>query len=198
MINNIKHQIIDFRFASVNDILDSKYVWGGTWSRLYEYKYVIDFIEKNKLINIPEIHNSSWGYEGIHLVFRDDLDKIGNCVHSDIVNSKHRKTFYYDITTELKEFENKFDFVVNISTIEHLSSEKDQIKSIENLFKQVKCGGYLILTFDYPRVNLNIIETLTNVKCAEKINVLNGENSANPNKSYKDLNIVYLIIKKNE
>ncbi len=198
IMNNI--EVIDFRFAEVTDNYDLKYKQDGAWSRIYEYLYVTEFIKLNKLKNltIPEIHNSSWGFEGIHVIFRDELDILGKCVHSDIVHSDHRETYYYDIITENKDFVNKFDFVVNISTIEHLNTAKDRILSIQNLFKQVKAGGYLIMTFDYPRVNLVEIETLVGSKCHEKINVLNGENSINPNINYKNLNIIYLILKKNE
>ena len=54
---------------------------------------------------IPEIHNSSWGFEGIHVIFRDELDKIGKCIHSDIINSDYRDTFYHDIIVENKDWE---------------------------------------------------------------------------------------------
>jgi SAM-dependent methyltransferase len=185
-------EITDFRFASVNDIFNLKY---NAWSRAYEYPYVFNEII-NKNINKPTIHNTSWGYEGVHVMFRDDLDVIGECIHSDITKSQFRDTYYYDITTEKKEFEAKFDFVINVSTIEHLNTVEDRLKSIENLFKQVKKNGYLILTFDYPRVSLIEIESLVNSKCNREFVLLNGENSKLPNNRYKDLNIVYLILKK--
>jgi len=193
-------EVIDFRFADASDNFDAKYSQIGAWSRPYEYFYVIDFIKWNVLKNIehPEIHNSSWGFEGIHVTFRDELDGLGKCVHSDIIHSDYRESFYYDITTESKEFENKFDFVVNVSTIEHLNTVQERLLAIENLFKQVKPNGYLILTFDFPRVNLSEIETLINSECKAASIKLNGENSVNPNVAYKHLNIVYLIIRKNE
>lgn len=195
-MNNIK--VIDFRFAELNDQYELKYKQEGAWSRIYEYPYVTDFIKKNKDSVQTELHNTSWGFEGIHVMFRDELDTLCKCIHSDIVSSPHRETHYYDITTENKEFENKFQFVVNISTIEHLTTVNERISSIENLMKQVKTGGYLILTFDYPRVNLLEIETLVSQKCKVPVNALNGENSINPNTNYKNLNIVYLILQKNE
>lgn len=192
-----KFEVIDFRFAEITDKFDIKY---SAWSRVYEYKYVIDFIKEHKYNDfiIPEIHNTSWGFEGVHIIFRDELDLIGKSVHSDIVYSIYRDSNYYDITTENKEFENKFNFVLNISTIEHLNNIKERLIAIQNLFKQVKIGGYLILTFDYPRVNLLEIENLVNKRCEVPINVLNGKNSVCPNKNYENLNIVYLILQKNE
>jgi len=193
-MNNFK--VIDFRFACNDEKFDNKFATPSIWSRPYEYKYVTDFIEENSNKNNIEIHNSSWGFEGVHVIFRDYLDKLGNCVHSDISNSDFKPTYYYDITEEKPEFENKFDFVLNISTIEHIESETNRIKAIENLFKQVKNGGYLILTFDYPRVNLDEIEKLVGVKPIKNGVILNGENSNNQNIRYKDLNIIYLILKK--
>jgi SAM-dependent methyltransferase len=187
--------VIDFRFAEATDKFNVKY---EAWSRIYEYEYVLDFIKWNmyKGMEKPKIHNTSWGFEGVHVIFRDDLDLIGECVHSDIVHSNQRETYFYDITTENKVFENKFDFVLNVSTIEHLNIAKERVLAIQNLFKQVKNGGYLILTFDYPRVNLLEIESLVNSKCKEPINPLNGKNSFCQNMNYKNLNIVYLILRK--
>jgi SAM-dependent methyltransferase len=195
MVEMNSFNVVDFRFAKSTDDFDLKY---RAWSRIYEYQYVLDFI-RNTQIESPNIHNSSWGYEGVHVIFRDELDLIGKCTHSDIIHSEFRDTFYYDITTENNEFENKFDFVINISTIEHLKTSEDRLTSIKNLFKQVKPGGYLILTFDYPRVNLTEIEFLINKKCTRGGNKeLNGSNSKIVDERYKDLNIVYLILKKNE
>jgi SAM-dependent methyltransferase len=195
-MNNFK--IIDFRFAEVTDAFNLKYNFKEIWSRQYEYKYVIDNILSKKNVDKPKIHNSSWGFVGLHVIFRDELDTIGECIHSDIVHSVERPTYYYNITTEEKQFGNKFDFVLNISTIEHLDTSMQRISAIENLFKQVKPNGYLILTFDYPRVNLFEIETLVGVKCKSPSNPLNGRNSIIPNINYKDLNIIYLTIRKNE
>jgi len=198
-MNNFK--VIDFKFAKANDSYDLKYMQSGAWSRIYEYKFVTDFINSRKLkdFSIPKIHNSSWGYEGVHVIFRDELDKIGEYLHSDICKSEFRETYEYNITTEKKEFENKFDFVVNISTIEHLKTKEERLLAIENLFKQVKIGGYFVLTFDYPRVSIEEIENFLGIKLVEddvKLR-LNGENSKYPNEIYKNLNIVYLTLQKN-
>lgn len=193
-MNNFK--VIDFRFASKDDVYDQRFVLPNMWSRPYEYKYVYSFIKEHKFKSKlkPKVHNSSWGFEGVHVTFRDILDEIGECIHSDIVKSEFRDTYYYDITTENKEFENNFDFVINVSTIEHILDKGDRIKAIESLFKQVNIGGYLILTFDYPRVNLSEIEELIDHKCKESSNKLNGNNSIVKNERYGNLNIVYLIL----
>ncbi len=192
-------EVIDFRFAKTSDVYDLLYKQEGAWSRIYEYKYVIDFMSKH--INNTEsglaIHNSSWGFEGIHILFRNALNKIGKCIHSDIRKPNSVDEYKYDITTNDKTLVNRFDYVINVSTIEHLDTVENRLSAIENLFNQTVKGGYLILTFDYPRVNLSEIETLVGVKCEKGIEILNGLNSINPNKNYENLNIVYLMLRKN-
>jgi SAM-dependent methyltransferase len=186
-------EVIDFKFIEVTDNYDEKYI--SNWSRPYEYKYVIDFIINHSNKKDIMIHNTSCGGQfDIHNIFRDELDNIGICVHSDIVKFPLRDTYYYDITEEHKDFENKFDFVLNVSTIEHLSGI-ERIIAIQNLLNQVKNGGYLIMTFDYPEVNLNEIEEFTKIKCNTSKNSLNGLNSVTPNPNFKHLNIVCLILK---
>ena len=192
----VNHKTIDFRFASKDDAYDERFILPHIWSRPYEYHYVLDFIQSTGLES-PKIHNSSWGFEGVHVIFRDVLDEIGDCLHSDIVKSKFRDTYYYNILKEKEDFENKFDFVLNVSTIEHLKSNRARELAIENLFKQVKTGGYLVVTFDYPKANLGEIERLINSKCTISGDRLNGDNSIMQNIKYANLNIVYLIVKKN-
>lgn len=196
----VNYKTIDFRFASKDDVHEPVFVLPHMWSRPYEYHYVLDFIRLNTLKDwgVPLIHNSSWGFEGVHVTFRDMLDEIGDCLHSDIVKSKFRDTFRYNITKENKDLENKFNFVINISTIEHLNGRGSRIAAIENLFKQVKPGGYLVITFDYPKANLSEIEELMRSKCIIVENALNGDNSVMPNKRCSGLNIVYLVLQKDE
>ena len=191
----VNYKTIDFRFASKDDAYDERFALPHMWSRPYEYHYVLDFIKSHTGSAVPSIHNSSWGFEGVHVIFRDVLDGVGTCLHSDIVKSKFRDTYYYNIVKERKDFENKFDFVLNVSTIEHLKSNKARKLAIENLFKQVKIGGYLVITFDYPKANLGEIEKLINSKCAVVKDRLNGENSIMQNRRYANFNIVYLVIK---
>lgn len=186
-------KVIDFRFLTLDDKNSSRY---ENWSRTYEYPVVINFIKEHIGIG-DKIHNSSWGFGGVHIPFSDDLDVISkNVLHSDITTSTHRETYYYDITKEKKEFENTFDFVLNISTIEHLNNKEERIASFKNLYNQVKTGGYLILTFDYPRVELHEFENLVGEKCKKEGEVLSGANSIIKNDRYHDLNIILLIVQK--
>lgn len=152
--------IVKYEFINDSYGKDDKYIH---WSRIYEWKYVINFIKTNKP---NSIHNTACGGlnvgDCLHLTFCGDIDKfIDNTLHSDVwgrtnyigIGNKPigNNFIYYDILTELNK---TFDVVLNISTIEHLPKES-RILSVKNLFKQVKIGGHLILTFDFPDVDLN-------------------------------------------
>lgn len=198
-------KIIDYRFLTTGD---TKSIIYTSWSRIYEYKIVSDFIKKTKEDSNIEIHNSAWGTDDVakwgsakdHVKFRKNIDKLcNNSIHSDIIESIDYDTYYYNILEKEKGFINKFDYVLNVSVIEHLPSEQ-QITALNNLYEQVKVGGHFILTFDYPRVDLNTLNSFIgeNIDIKKPKNILNGSNSYKPNNRYKNLNIVLLIIKKEE
>lgn len=194
-------KVYDYRFCYKLDDYDLIYDDGSSWSRPYEYKYITNFIEDKINFNQQKepkikIHNTSWGFEGVHIKFRDNLDQYGECLHSDIVKSEYRETYNYNITEDEFKFHNNFDFVINVSTIEHLSAEHQKL-ALMNLYKQVKVGGYLLLTFDYPRVPLNIINDTFNLKIKnDNLEKLNGNNSIVKNEKYGNLNIVFLTVQK--
>ena len=56
-----------FSYFSVDDPVDMQFDCPICWSRIYEYPFVISHLRGS-------VHNTSWGYEGIHVVFRDWLD----------------------------------------------------------------------------------------------------------------------------
>jgi hypothetical protein len=53
--------------------------------------------------------------------------------------------------------------VLNISTIEHLPNEF-RISALQNLIDQINIGGHLILTFDYPDIDILEIENFFGVE----------------------------------
>lgn len=197
-------EIIDYRFLTIEDTKSTVY---DSWSRVYEYKIVTDFIENTKNSSDIEIHNSAWGTDDIkkwgaakdHVKFRDNISELcdNNAIHSDIIESNNFKTYHYNIVDKESKFVGRFDYVLNVSVIEHLP-EREQIIALNNLYEQVKVGGHFVLTFDYPRVNLNILKKFIGEDLNIEIpkNVLNGTNSVKPNQKYNNLNIVLLIIKK--
>ena len=200
--NNI--EVIEFRFLTTDDEYDVKYEW---WSRMYEYKCVLNSLDKLNANSTSRIHNTSWGFEGCHLTFKNDLDsKYEKSIHSDIKSSSIKNTIVYDITKPISSsFHNYFDFVINISTVEEVNYPTDKI--LDNLIQQVKPNGYLIITFDYNinncnsfgngSMNLSLIENYLN-KNIDKMpnNAINGANVVNPMIIYTSLNCGILVIKK--
>jgi len=89
-------EIIEFNFFEKNDDVDLKYNW---WSRIYEYIWVLKSIDKFANNKDIKIHNTSWGFEGDHVLFKNSIDSIyKNTLHSDIIKSNYDNTFIYDIT----------------------------------------------------------------------------------------------------
>lgn len=190
-------KLLEFRKLNISDEYSDKYNDGFAWSRVYEYPIIFNILkkyyDKNKDILI---HNSSWGFDGIHITFKNELDSIyPNVTHSDIIESNLKNTMVYDITTyPTEDLINKFDVVMNISTLEEVNF--DHIQSFNNLLSQVKDGGLLILTFDYPGLQLEKFETLFNSKIVTSENDLNGLNSKLINETWSHLSCGLLIVKK--
>ena len=196
--------VIEFRFLQTDEATDLKY---EAWSRIYEYPYVLNTLKKLGASDKSSIHNTSWGFAGCHLIFKNDLDtNYKNTLHSDIKESNLNNTIVYDICKKIEDkYLNYFDFVLNISTVEEVGFSNDII--IANLFEQVKPGGYLIITFDYSKnmdnsfgngsINLPCVENYTKAKIQPmQTNSINGNNSALPNYTYSHLNCGVLVIQK--
>ncbi|MCP3852574.1 MAG: class I SAM-dependent methyltransferase, partial [Gammaproteobacteria bacterium] len=166
------------------------------WSRKYEYPAVLSYISKLKP---SSIHNTSCGglntSDCLHLTFCNEVSGLcGNAVHSDIwktagapakPNDSNFK--YYDITKPYEE-NNKFDLVLNISVLEELSPDERNL-AFHNLYSQVKDGGVLFLTFDYPQVDLSWIEKLVGKKIKKDFfrRIYNWK---------KNLSVILLVISK--
>ena len=208
MNKNIK--VVEFRKIVVSDIFDQQYDDGVSWSRAYEYPLVINILKKYYKKG-DLIHNSSWGFTGIHIKFKENLDKLfGTVLHSDILESNLDNTFIYDITKApaKKEIE-KYDIVINVSTLEEVNY--NHLEIFNNLLLQLKPGGIFIATFDLNRTN-NFFNRLTFKRrrvlqlkkfenyFSQKIETdgtpINGENSKLKNIKYKHLNCGLMVIKK--
>ena len=176
----MEHEVIDFRFLTILDNNDIKY---DAWSRIYGYPYVLDMLMNLGANQHSKIHNSSFGFTGCHILFKNDLDKLfPEAFHSDIKQSDLSKTFVYDIRTPIdEEYFDFFDFVLNISTIEEVNFDNVQI--ISNLLQQVKINGYLILTFDYSTEGNDTLD----LKAVEKYIGCSIENK-NPSINISPLN----------
>jgi len=185
-------EILEFRKITTDDRHEIKF---DTWSRIYEYPMVLDMIEKYTNNPNIKIHNSSWGHQGCHITFKNILeDKYLNVKNTDIAPSKVPNTSIWDITKENKEFEDCFDVVLNVSTIEEVNY--NHVTILKNLLKQVKPNGVLICTFDIPGIQLDEIELFINKKIKRFNNELNGSVSIIPNNRYANLTCGLLVIKK--
>jgi len=196
--------VIDFRFLTMEDEYNTKYLW---WSRIYEYPYVLNMLNKLGATKSSTIHNTSWGFEGVHVFFKDDIDAIyDNALHSDIKESELRNTMVYDITKPIDEkFKNYFDFVLNVSTVEEINY--DTVEIIKNLLYQVKKNGYLIITFDYDSnncnsfgngsMNLGVVENYLNKRIETKPEfAISGINTICQMSRFYNLNCGCLVIQK--
>jgi hypothetical protein len=186
-------KVLEFRKIFTSDIHDQMFNDGYAWSRIYEYPLVIRHIEKYYKPD-DTIHNSSWGFEGVHIVFKEQLDKNFNVQHSDIRPSSLKNTFVYDITKRDSNLKQKYDFVVNISTLEEVNS--DHIEVFNNLFDQVKMNGYFIATFDLPGLQLERFEEFFGKKIEQDNIPLNGNNSVLKNNNCANLNVGLMVLKK--
>lgn len=189
-------EVLEFKYITTDSINDQeKFEDKYAWSRCYEYPMVLEYM--NEFLNEDSlIHNSSWGFAGIHVVFKEEIDKLyKNAVHSDIRKSNLKGTFVYNIRqAPPPKLHEKYDCVLNVSTLEEVGGDHCEI--FHNLFKQVKKGGLMICTFDMPGLQLEKIESMFDRKIDQSGELLNGENSIIRNDKYKHLNCGIFVVRK--
>lgn len=190
-------EVIEFRKITITDKYDEHYNDGAAWSRVYEYRLVLDLMQKHYPVNKNTyIHNSSWGWQDVHIRFKDALDTISNnCTHSDLKASDKAKTAVWDITRKApKDWLEKFDVVINISTVEEVNF--DHIQIFNNLLSQVKVGGLLIITFDLPGLQYEKFEKRLHQNMLTSPDDVTGANSKLQNMTYAGLSCGVLAVKK--
>lgn len=189
-------KVLDYRILSVRDKADRRY---RAWSRAYEYPAVFQAINEVGLTGDGRAHNTSCGSEGIHLRFCRALNRKYpfSFLHSDLFPHVDLPNYRpYNITKPWPwEHTEKFDIVINVSTVEHLPKPL-RLEAIKNLLRQTKEGGHLILTFDWPRVCNRQIEEFVGAKIQDTKERLNGGNSIYPDRRYRGLNIIFLHLVK--
>lgn len=176
--------------------LDAAGAVGSLWSRIYEYPLVLDLLDKYGANEDSDIHNTCWGYKGVHIWFKNILDKkYKNNINSDIIKSNEPNTCLYNLLHKPKEeWVEKFDFVLNVSTLEEVSG--DHIDVFKKSFSMVKTGGYFICTFDLPGLQLKKFEELFGHKYEISNNPIAGDNSEVINTHYSRLKCGYMVIQK--
>ncbi|PWW00734.1 methyltransferase family protein [Paenibacillus cellulosilyticus] len=145
------------------------------WSRPYEYAWCSQFAGEKEVVldaacgishpfkfylgsrNLREVHACDWDQrilsrEEIHAdIIRDFGERAGNQLIQQIDWSKLNLS--QASITSLPYADNYFDTIFCISVLEHLS-ERDQISALKQFQRSLNPGGRLVLTFDYPTVNL--------------------------------------------
>ncbi len=191
--SEFKLNVLEFRHIRLSDRIDMQY---EEWSRVFEYPLVIDKIEQFTNGNDIAVHNSSWGFNACHIIFKDVLEsKFSKVVNSDLLVSDVPNTEIWDLTTPPpSSYLNQFDAVINVSTVEEVDT--DHLLILHHLLQQVKSGGVLIVTFDLPGMQLNKLEKLFNQTIIKFDDNLNGSNSPVPNAKYSGLTCGLLVIRK--
>ena len=160
-----------FSYFSVDDPVDWQFDCSICWSRIYEYPFVISQLRGS-------VHNTSWGFEGVHVTFKNWLDaNVDDVVHSDLKSSGGE---VWDITTPPRdEWLGRFDTLISISTLEEVRGNHAAIIR-DHFLPQLKPGGRAVVTFDAPGFQLRQVEELVGQKIARPENVMTPQNSPRP------------------
>ena len=169
-------EVKKFSFFSFEDIADFHFQHEFCRSRMYEYPFALQEIA-NLYIESPVIHNASWGFQDINLVFKTWLDiKYPNTFHSDIKKSTLFQTFLWDITSFPQEsMHDRFDVILNISTLEECNADHSIV--LKNHLIHLKKRGRLIITFAHPGLQLDSIGKFIDSKIVTPQLKLNPRNS---------------------
>ncbi len=200
-LSDCNYSVEAWNWFTVSSFSDMKFQHEISWSRIYEYPWVLNELENEfSAGKDPFVHNSSWGFEDIHLVFKTWIDALFPLsIHSDVRPSTFHKTYVWDITQRPPdEIVNKFDAVLNISTLEHVPF--DHLKILENHLKQLKRGGIFLGTFDVPGLQIKNFENLFGLQIPNSNDDrLTPRNSKIPDKILglpENFNVCYLKIRR--
>jgi hypothetical protein len=184
-------EVIEFRKLVVEDEYDLRWGW---WSRIFEYPFIIETLHKYFEPEVIRLHNTSWGFEGVHIEFREELERtLREVVSSDIL--PYPGCEVYDVTQPPKEeWLESFDCVINVSTVEEVPSSHLEI--IGNLLSMVKLGGILAITFDLPGMQLKDLETSIGQTISLASNPVTGKSSPLPMPAYSQLEVGVLVVRR--
>lgn len=142
------------------------------------------------------VHNTCWGYQGEHVEFKEILDRSYRTTNSDLQPSSLPNTWVWDVTKKSPaEWNGEFDFCINISSIEEVYYAS-HLQILKNLIEQLKHGGYLIITFDYPGMQLRALESFLGQRIESGSCPITGSNSAQPMPAFHHLKVGFLVIQK--
>ncbi len=151
------------------------------WSRPYEYAWCSSFVSDEAVVldaacGIPHPFKFFLA-EHCRMTYACDLDPrilSNEAILEDIRNNigvkeaetAESKGYTKDTLvlskadlTDLPYEDSLFDLIFCISVLEHMPV-KDCVKAMEEFKRTLKPDGKLILTFDYPTVNLNVMDRM--------------------------------------
>ncbi len=174
--NEKKFQVKKFSYFSDSDFYDLRFSHEIGWSRIYEYPFVLSEISSLNQSE-PSIHNCSWGFQDIHVVFKTWLDVLYRGVfHSDLKPSTLHNTTIWDLRNFPSQgLVDRFDVVINVSTLEEVKG--DHVMILKHHLIQLRRGGRLIITFDLPGLQLAAIEDFLNTRIVRPQSKLTPYNS---------------------
>lgn len=183
--------INSFRFLDKDEVFSNpSYL---NWSRCSEWGYVESELSK---LSGKTVHNTCCGCKPIHLNFAKKISQTNNRIYnSDIKDSIIKELGDFSIYNITVPSDVKYDVVLCISALEHLK-RKNRVKAFNALYDSVKPGGRLIITCDYPDVEIEMLEGLLNEKCKRSSDPLNGNNSTTVQPECGGLNVVLIDITK--
>jgi hypothetical protein len=186
-------KVIDFETIDTSYRYDLKWGW---WSRVYEYELVLQKLRDLKCSPASQLHNTCWGFQGCHILFKTELESLyPNVVNSDLLSSTISNTVVHDLKNPCPdEWVGKFDFVINVSTVEEINYPHTLI--LENLLRMVKVGGFLIVTFDLPGLQLEMVEKLFGRTIKLARNPVTGGTSAHKMEQFDYLKVGYFVVQR--
>lgn len=137
----------------------------GWWSRPYEYTFALQYANSLDVVldaacGIPHPLKFALCDRGCDVYACDTDTRLGDysAMQADVgVDiSRYIGAIQYRIASlvSLPYADTMFDTVFCVSVLEHLSQD-DQRKTLAEFARVLKCGGRLVLTMDYPTVNVH-------------------------------------------
>jgi len=157
------------------------------WSRIYEYHWASEFVEKNDICLDAACGVSHpfkfWLTDNANKVYANDFDKrlinieevkrelediVGVKWFNEIENAYKKIEFNTDNLTKLSYSDKQFNKTFCISVLEHIDKyltldnykTSNLYKAITELNRVTKDDGLLIFTFDYPHINLTVFNQI--------------------------------------
>lgn len=148
------------------------------WSRPYEYAWCAQFVREQEVVldaacgishpfkfylgsrSLSEVHACDWDERIMSrdAIFADAVHDFGEEAAERLLQHSDwsRLHLAHANITSLPYEDNYFDTIFCISVLEHLS-DQDQLTALQQFHRVLKPGGRLVLTFDYPMVDLDLL-----------------------------------------